>query len=32
MRRRLFTLEQANYLIPWLERTFQRLMSSREQA
>jgi len=31
MRRRLFTLEQANYLIPWLERTFQRLMSSRER-
>lgn len=29
MPRRLFTLEEANRLLPWLERTFQRLMSSR---
>ena len=31
MRRRLFTVEQANYLIPWLERTFQRLTASMER-
>ena len=31
MQRRLFTLEEANYLIPWLERTFQRLRSSMER-
>ena len=31
MRRRLFTLEEANSLLPWLQRTFQRLMSSRER-
>ncbi len=30
-RRRLFTPEEANRLLPWLERTFQRLMSSRER-
>jgi hypothetical protein len=28
MKRRLFTLEEANQLVPWLERTFQRLNSS----
>ena len=28
MQRRRFTLQQANNLIPWLERTFQRLTSS----
>ena len=28
MQRRLFTLEEANQLVPWLERTFQRLNSS----
>ena len=31
MRRRLFTLEQANRLIPWLERTFQRLTASMQR-
>ena len=31
MRRRLFSIEEANHLIPWLERTFQRLTSSRER-
>ena len=28
---RLFTLDEANKLVPWLERTFRRLNSSREQ-
>ena len=28
MERRLFTLEEANQLVPWLERTFQRLNAS----
>ena len=28
MQRRLFTLDEANYLVPWLERTFQRLNES----
>ncbi len=31
MQRRLFTLEEANYMVPWLERTFQRLTSSMER-
>lgn len=31
MPQRVFTLEEANYLLPWLERTFQRLISSRER-
>lgn len=31
MHRRQFTLEQANSLVPWLERTFQRLNSSMER-
>lgn len=31
MQRRLFTLEQANELVPWLERTFQRLNVARER-
>ncbi len=31
MPKRLFTLEEANRLIPWLERTFERLRSSRER-
>ena len=31
MRRRLFTLEEANSLLPWLEQTFRRLISSRER-
>ena len=29
MRRRLFTLDEANQLIPWLERIFQRARTSR---
>ena len=28
MERRLFTLEEANSLVPWLERSFQRLNAS----
>ena len=28
---RLFTLAEANNLVPWLERTFQRLNASRER-
>lgn len=31
MQRRLFTLDQANQLVPWLERTFQRLNESRDR-
>ena len=31
MERRLFTLEEANYMVPWLERTFKRLVSSKER-
>ncbi len=31
MRRRLFTFEEANDLVPWLERTFQRLNSSMQR-
>ena len=31
MQRRLFTLEEANSLVPWLERTFQMLNSSRRR-
>ncbi len=31
MQRRLFTFEEANALIPWLQRTIDRLNSSREQ-
>ena len=31
MQRRLFTLDEANGLIPWLERTFQRAVSTRER-
>ena len=31
MQHRQFTLEEANQLVPWLERTFQRLNSSMER-
>ena len=31
MQRRLFTLEEANQLVPWLERTFQRLSPSMQR-
>ncbi len=31
MQRRRFTLEEANSLVPWLERTIQRLNSSLER-
>ena len=31
MQRRLFTHEEANSLVPWLERTFQRLASSMQR-
>ena len=31
MQRRLFTLELANQLVPWLERTFEQLNSSIER-
>ncbi len=31
MQRRLFTFDEANNLVPWLERTFQRLNSSMER-
>ena len=31
MQRRLFTLEEANYLVPWLERTFRQLNDSLER-
>jgi hypothetical protein len=31
MQRRLFTLEEANQLVPWLERTFRSLESSMER-
>ena len=31
MRHRLFTLEEANQLVPWLEATFQRLVPAQEE-
>ena len=31
MRHRLFTLEEANELVPWLEATFQRLVPAQEE-
>ena len=31
MQQRLFTFEEANALVPWLQRTFDRLNSSMEQ-
>ena len=31
MRHRLFTLEEANELVPWLETTFQRLVPAQEE-
>ena len=31
MQRRLFTLEEANELVPWLEATFQRLAPALEE-
>ena len=31
MQRRLFTLEEANQLVPWLERTFQGLAPSMQR-
>lgn len=31
MRHRLFTLEEANELVPWLEATFQRLVPAQEK-
>ena len=31
MQQRLFTLEEANALVPWLERTFQRLATSMQR-
>ena len=31
MRRRLFTLDEANELVPWLESTFRRLAPLREE-
>jgi len=31
MRHRLFTLEEANELVPWLEATFQRLVPTQEE-
>ena len=31
MRQRLFTLEEANELVPWLETTFQRLVPAQEE-
>lgn len=31
MQRRLFSLEQANRLLPWLERTFERLSHAMSQ-
>ncbi len=31
MQRRLFTLEEANGLVPWLQRTFQRATETRDR-